>query len=1415
MKHLLTYSFAHLVMVLLLFSCGKGDKVRVVNKNFSEEVNLQQNLIFSFSHDLVADSLVNNWDSTAYIEFEPKVRGKFKWTAPDELVFSPDMGFAPATEYKATLTSEVLKKEKKTLGLDNEKTFNFHTPYLNIEKVTAFWAKSVSGSPQIRYQMAFNYKVNPAEVANLTSIKNGNQTLTVKAISTNLSENVQLAIDANDDWQGKMSEIIVKADLKTENGKQSKQEIKTSIPIPDREPLRITEMYSEYEGETGICYIHTNQSPGNQEVKDLISIDPAIDVAIEKQDFGYIVKGSFQPGTYSFTFSNQLRGVFGNSLGEDFTQTVSFGEMRPNIAFASERGFYLTSKGSKNIGVRISGLEKVRVTLYKIYENNVLPFMRQGGYMGDYGYYDEVTEDYQDNGNNPYGDVIYSKEMNVKDLRKEGGIYYLNMGFRDINNLKGMYAVKVASTEENWVNASKMLSVSDIGLVVKQTDDEIYVFANSILTAEPLSGVNVSLISSNNQVLVSGKTDGKGVIKLSEIKKNSPKFKVAMVSATFNEDFNFITFDENRTETSRYDVGGLRENATGYQAFVYGDRDLYRPGETMFINTVIRDGSWKSVGEVPVKIRVVAPNGKEFSVLKGILNKQSAFATQITFPTSSVTGTYNLEVYTANDVLLTGKSVSVEEFMPDRIKVTVKTSKPDYRSGESVNITATAQNLFGPPASGRNYELTYSLTRKEFFAKDYKDYNFSINADKTPTFEQLTRQGETDGQGNLTESFQIPANYEDLGILQGNIYTTVFDESGRPVNRRNAFDVITQNVFYGIKLTDYYAGTGEAINMPIVALNKDGKPVAGTTAQVKVIRTVYETVLRKSNYGSIEYVSQKKEFVMETKNLPINASGTVYSFIPQVSGEYAVIVSRPGSKAAVSSTFYAYGFGTSAASFETSKEGQILMQPDKEKYKSGEKAKILLQLPFAGKVLISVERNKVFEQFYVESKEKSVSVDINLKDEYLPNVYVSATLIKPLTNTAIPLTVAHGFVSLAVENATNQLPVEISAVALARSKTKQIIIVKTKANAEVTLAIVDEGILQIKNYQSPNPFEYFFQKRALEVSSFDIYPRLFPELNINKSSSGGDGMVAGEMAGRVNPLANKRVTLVSFWSGTLTANGNGEATYTIDLPQFSGDLRIMAVAYKDKAFGAGTKNMKVADPIVIASALPRFLSPGDQLQMPVTLSNTTNQTAQAQVSLRLAGGISPQGAVSQSVSIPANGEVQVNFAVNAPVSVGNASVEILVNALGATFSDKTDITIRPIQSLLKANGSGTVSGGKSQNISLATNFIPATIQAKLVVSKSPVAEFAGNLNYLLEYPYGCVEQTTSTAFPQIYFANLSQSLSPKRASNFTLASQNKGTGAAYNVQQAINKLSAMQLYNGALSYWPEGGKESWWGTAYA
>jgi uncharacterized protein YfaS (alpha-2-macroglobulin family) len=1403
----------------LFNSCSTSNQIRIAGTNFNEEVSQSQNLVFTFNRDLVPDSRLNSWDSTQYVQFEPAVRGKFKWTAPNELIFSPVAGFKPATAYKAKLKNLLLKdadKEKKYAVSDE--SVEFHTPYLQWIETETWWTSSKeTGRQEARLRLTFNYQVNTQHVAEHLKVRFSNQSVDYRILPSADERSITVALGntGKSDTNPIPLEIELNKGLKAENTTHLTQDVLTrTISLPSPLHLEVVDIKTGFANNAAFARVITTQELDASSIQNGFSLNPTLETKTEATENGFIIRADFnETDTYALLLNGNLKGVLGPQLESEVSRDLFFGKMPPAISFANKKALYMTPKGSRNMGVQIVNVPKVQVRIAKLYANNIFSYLRNNRWED----YQQVGDEWKPSGSFQYGDdtesvfsdAIVDKTVETENLPKNKGVAALNIALPDDNNRKGIYLVSVNAKDEAYMGATKLVSISDIGLIVKRAKDEVWIFANSIKTNDPLTGVEITLVSSNNQSVHTATTDNQGIAHIDHLTEKAPGFRVAMITATNKDDFNYLLLDDTQVETSRFEIEGLRDNAAGLQAYIYGQRDIYRPGETMYFNTVLRSQTWQTTGEVPLKLRLVTPNGREYRTWRKSTNKQGALETAVPLDAAVLTGTYTMEVYNANDVLLTSQAVSVEEFMPDRIKVDLSGGAKEYTSGGTIVLTATALNLFGPPASNRAYEMESQLKRKGFFAKDYPAFTFDIPAQTA--FEKETRQGTTDEKGQGTERFLLAPGLRDVGVLEGKIYVTVFDENGRPVNRLQKFDVYTQSVFYGIRLPDSYVSTNAPVPIELVGLNNKGI-LAKSVAKVEVVRLEFQTVIEKKN-DQLRYTSRKSEKIVYSSLLNMANGKGSFRYVPTVSGEYEVRVRRPDAGHYTLANFYAYGYGyTQYSSFEVSNEGRVLMETDKVKYIPGESARILFKTPFDGRLLVTVERNHVLEQHILTTEKKAAELKLNLKEAYLPNVYVTATLIRPLDASDMPLTVAHGFIPILIEDNSRKIPITITAVEKSRSKTKQTIKIKTAPNAQVTVAIVDEGILQIKNSKTPDIHGFFYQKRALEVTSHDLYALLFPELSISGSSSfGGDGY---DLEKRINPLSNGRTKLVTFWSGILEANGNGEISYDVHVPEFSGDLRVMAVAYKGNAFGSSSKNMKVADPVVISAGLPRFLSPGDALMLPVNISNTENKPASATISLLLRGPLAAdESPAIQKILIPAGKEVMAKFSVKSLQSFGVGKIIVKVVAFGETFSNETEITVRPASPLLKTSSSGLIAGGQKGMIDLTTAFIPSTQQSRVVLSRSPLVQGGGKaLSVLLGYPFGCLEQMVSKAFPQIYFADLAKAMATPV---YLVKTGESDFNPVSNVQQAIRKIESLQLFNGGLSMWPGSTQEDWWATAYA
>lgn len=1408
---MLRNSFFTLSCVIFFSSCHRN-AVSLSYTNAKNEVPQLANLVFRFSNTLVPDSLLNRWDSTAYITFEPGIAGRFRWEHPNELVFSPAKALSPATTYKAKFNQSLLQYSKYDLIKDAEDT-QFKTADLQLNSTHITWTKGEGAGPAIpQIDLYFNYKVNPQSLQDkLKVIIDEMETgYVLETLSAESKVSVRIPGLKMEDRDYKVTLNLDKGLIPEggKNGTSGEQHIQSIISSPF--VLTINEVTTDHDGITGTIYLKTNQQLVNEKLAPLLSIEPKVSYNTEITDVGLMIRSDqFNVNnTYTLKVLKGLHGSIGGVLKDDYSAALAFGNLEPSISFANSKMVYLNSMGTKNVEIRITNVPKVKVIVSKIYESNLLAAINYGYYPKEK--YDNNEEgdyfDYSDNtGDATLGDVIYEKEIDTRSLPKYGNSRLFQFNINDrVNEFNGIYHIKIRSSKDYWLSDSRFISLSDIGLIAKEGQEKMLVFANSIKTASPSSGVSIAVYGANNQLLGTGNTNNEGVAEIAYTKKDYSGFKPAMIIAKTADDFNYLPFSNTKVNTSRFDVGGKRIGSSGLDAFIYPERDLYRPGEKMNFSVIIRDKQFHCPGELPVKMVMLMPNGKELVSLRKTLNAEGAAEASVQLNSSAVTGTYLLEIYNGNDVLLATQNFLVEEFMPDRLKVTVRLDKEKLTPGASSDLYIQAANYFGPPAAGRKYECEIQVKEKAFTPPGYNKYSFSLLNQKT-FFDKIVREGKTNESGAATENFEVPELYKNIGLLQARFFATVFDETGRPVSRNTVADIYTQQVYLGVGSPGYYyLPLNRASSFPLIALNASQQPV-NANAKILVVKHEYRTVLSKSG-DMFRYESQKEDKLVSTQELVIKGGATAFTFVPRSPGDYEVRVSIPGANAYVCQRFYSYGsWGSENNAFEVNTEGHIDIELDKDTYNRGESVKALFKAPFNGKMLVTLETDKVVFHQYVNVENRVASLDLKLTGEHLPNVYLTATLFKPHAISDIPLTVAHGFKNINVADRAKRMNVSITATAKVRSRTHQTVTVKAAPNSMVTLAAVDNGVLSVSNFRTPDPYSYFYAQRALGVNAFNLYPLLFPELRGRLSSTGGDADL--EMNQRQNPMPNKRVKLLSFWSGIRKTDGSGNASFQVDIPQFSGQVRLMAVAYKADEFGASEATMTVADPLVISTALPRFLSPSDTVLVPVTISNTTAKKASITAQLTLEGPIQVAGNNAQSAMVNANSEVVTIFKIVADPAPDAARVKVQVNGLGEQFYDETDISVRPASTLQKIVGSGTLEQNTTGRININTSdFIPSGIKYSLVVARSPAMQLGSQLQYLVTYPFGCTEQTISTAFPQLYYADLSKLMQEGMGLQKT---------SVENVMAAINRIKMRQLYNGSVSLWDEQATENWWTTIYA
>ncbi|HEY9422083.1 MAG TPA: alpha-2-macroglobulin family protein, partial [Thermoanaerobaculia bacterium] len=597
---------------------------------------------------------------------------------------------------------------------------------------------------------------------------------------------------------------------------------------------------------------------------------------------------------------------------------------------------------------------------------------------------------------------------------------------------------------------------------------------------------------------------------------------------------------------------------------------------------------------------------------------------------------------------------------------------------------------------------------------------------------------------------------------------------------------------------------GQPADFEYVAVTPDGKEAASGGLRADLFEDRWNTVLRKTPSGSWRYETTRDAVLIASKSVPAGKTRGSFSLTPRDYGSYRVVITDPETQASAEVEFYAAGWGTSPWAIKN--PSRLELDLDKAEYASGETAVVQVRAPFPGKLLLTVEREGVLDTQVHTLTGNTARIEVPVRGEYRPNAYVTATLVRPVGDLEVGSAGrAFGAVPLSVDRGSNHLTPQIAAPEIMRPNREIPITVKTAPNAVVTVAAVDEGILQLIAQKTPDPFEFFYRKLALGVTSYDTFSLLLPELK-SAPAGGGEG---DQMSQFVRTEGIRRVEPVAFWSGPVTADGEGNAKVTFKVPEFQGALRVMAVAIDGDRFGSSHRLTRVRDPLVLLPTLPRILSFGETLRVPVTVRNDTGKPGTIQVGLTAEGPVQVEKPATQTVEIPVGREKTVYFTVRTGDAEGNVRFVATAAGNGEQSRSTTNVGIRADLPEVSVEDAGAVGNATLEVAAKEIDrFRPETVRRTVRVSPYPLVQFAGKLEHLLHYPYGCLEQTTSSAFPLIYIGDIAKALDP------ALLDPKKGRDPAAMVQAGLRRIATMQLPGGGFSLWPGNRDVHLWSSLY-
>jgi len=1392
----------------LLFMQERGERVGIVRCSPIGETPLTTNITVEFSHTLVPDSLVDVQLDDELIRFTPELPGKFRWIAPNTLRFYPNVRLAPATEYSAVIQRRVAADAGYVF--DGETAFTFNTAPLRVNSayVNFEYRPGARDKARLFCTIEFNYEMDPQTVLDFVklSYEDGGD-IPCTLVSTQPSKIINLeAQDVRRTKDDTRIILMVKKGITCIGGHAGmKQDYVRNASMPGQEDLKVVRMQPRKTSrKTRYIEVQFNMPIQAETAKAFIQVDPPIKYNVTATHHYLQLAGDFKDGkTYQVTVRKGLTAIDGSVLERQVSNAVSFRGERipPQVGFVGD-GFYLTKSGQLNLGLSTINVGKVSLEIRKVFANNLVYLLNHTDPQRDrYGYFDLPA----------LGKRVRSADLTVQPIENEEVVTPINIRDYLHGERKGIFSIVARIKERRWNQVAKWVIATDMGIVAKKSGDHLMVWVNSLADLTPVANVALKLISRNNQTLLTAKTNRDGIAVFTGYKaleeQGLPPY---LITAQAGDDLSFLELQRRRIPTSDFDVAGKPTLLHGYEAFLYNQRGVYRPGETAFVTAVVRAENAQLPPTFPVILNVKTPDNRILVEHRATLNNQGAAEFKIAIPAYAKTGGYVARLLIGGKKEIGRTTFNVEEFIPDRMKVKVTSDQPSYSLNDRITFNVEAVTLFGPPAANRQVEADLEIEHFPFAPPNWKSFTFNDAKKKFSRIKAGLPRGKLDQNGKYAYHYQIPKNLRPPSALRGILSTTVLEPGGRGVSAYTGVIIHPYSNYVGLrKAKEGYAEPDKPTDIELILVNPDGLPVAGQNVEIAFYKISWHSILKRvSRSRGYRYVSEQTEDLLRTFTVLSEDRVTRFQVLPKDYGRYLVVARNPESGASASLYFYASGWGYAPWAMEHPDRIQIDL--DKSEYSPGETATVQVRAPFSGKLLLTVERHKVLDYQVVEMTDNTATIQVPIEPSYKPNVYVSAHLIQSTESLERDTPArAFGVAPLMVNTRENRLRVDLQAADDVRPNGKLEVEVRVSGykgqRPYFTLAAVDEGICQLTAFETPDAHDFFFGKKRLGVESYDIYGAVLPEITASSLTSVG-GDVEAQRKRQLTPVSVTRVKPVALWSGLLETDNKGRATLRFDLPQFNGTLRLMAVAFAGDRFGNAEKKVFVREPIVLTPTFPRFIGSGDNLTIPVNIYNGTGADATFSVHLGAQGPVAITGEAKQSVVVAAGAEKQVYFDVQADNAAGEVQFNLSARTGHEKASMSVDVPLRPPVPFITLSGAGTAEASSPGTFVFPGDWFEDTANFRVTVSSFPAIKFSGSLQYLLSYPYGCVEQVTSKVFPLLAFNDIARLAEPELF---------KRNSAAYYVEEGIRRLENMQLTSGAFSYWPSGRVINNWGSVYA
>ncbi|MVT03464.1 hypothetical protein CD006_12575 [Enterobacter sp. 10-1] len=1108
------------------------------------------------------------------------------------------------------------------------------------------------------------------------------------------------------------------------------------------------------------------------------------------------------------------------TFGTSFEKTIATRDVAPSIGFAS-RGSLLPGKVVAGLPVMALNVDSVDVNFFRIKPESLSAFVSQWEYRNSLSNWesDELLK---------MADLVYSGRFDLNPARNTREKLLLPLA--DIKPLQqpGVYvAVMNQAGHYSYSNAATLFTLSDIGVSAHRYHNRLDVFTQSLENGAAQSGIEVQLLNAKGQTLAQAKSDGQGYVTLQTDKD------AALLLARKEGQTTLLDLKLPALDLAEFAISG----APGFskQFFMFGPRDLYRPGETVILNALLRDGDGRPLAEQPVKFDVVQPDGQ---VIRSLVSQPVNGLYQFTWPldAGAATGMWHIRASTGDNQPREW-DFHVEDFMPERMALNLSAQKAAVAPDADVTFAVAGAYLYGAPASGNQLQGKLFLRPLRDAVAALPGFQFGDIAEEnlSRSLDEVQMTLDEKGHGEVTTASQWQDSHSPLQVI---LQASLLESGGRPVTRTVQQAIWPADALPGIRpeftLKDVYDyRTDSTVKQPVVDENStagfeivyadaagDKKAVSGL--QVRLIRERRDYYWNWSDSEGWQSQFDQKDLQEGEESLDLQAGQTAKVSFPVEWGSYRLEVKDP--EGAVSSVrFWAgYSWQDNSDGAGAARPDRVTMKLDKPAYKPGDTIKLHIAAPAAGKGYALVESSEG-PLWWQEIDVPAAGMDLSIPVDQAWNrhdLYLSTLVIRPgdKSRSATPKR-AVGLLHLPLGDENRRLTLALDAPE--KMRPNQPLTVKVKASVKegetpkqvnVLLSAVDSGVLNITDYATPDPWNAFFGQKRYGADIYDIYGQVIEgQGRLASLRFGGDG---DELKRGGKPPVN-HVTIIAQQARPVTLDDNGEGTVTLPIGDFNGELRVMAQAWTADDFGSSEDKVVVAAPVIAELNTPRFLASGDTTRLALDLSNLTDRPQTLNVALSAGGLLQLAQPAIAPVQLVPGARRTLFVPVSAKEGFGDGQLSATISGLnlpGETFAPlqkQWKIGVRPAFPAQTVNVGAVLQPGESWQAppEQTLGFSPATLQGQLVFSGKPPLNLARYIRELKAYPYGCLEQTASGLFPSLY-----ASAAQLKTLGIEGDSDEKRRAA---VDLGIARLLQMQRDDGGFALWDKNGPEEYWLTAYA